>query len=215
LRNDFGESIEDTVKAAAAPAQFSWNKADAGFDLATATATVSGKTLVKGAGTVAGTSAGIALTGSRFNIGTAAINTAASATFTVPTNATVLATTGIAFPTDGQFDFSSRVATVTVKYTALTYTGTGASPVFTVYLNNNTTKDDASNTPIYATGVSSKLPITSGSLVKDTSTEQTVVYTINPATYTTGFNTLGKAFLQIRTDSTTSIMISSIVVAYQ
>jgi uncharacterized protein YjdB len=217
--NDGGGSSKTfNVKVTTASnAIWSWTAGvDPDFDLTEATSTLSGIKLVRGAGTVAGSTTGINLATARFNVGS--VYTNIDIWSTVAGSAFQATTDSLNVP-DGQFNFTKK-ATVTIAYNA--YTGTTYSG-FVLYLNNNTTSDNATTTPLYQAAdptatpvllkISSKL-IPNSVLVASPSSAQTAVYTIDPVLFTRNTDTLAHAFLQFRTGSSASINITSISIAY-
>ena len=165
-------------------AYFYWNAAtSAAFNLTSSspTATISGKTWRRGAGTITFTagSAGLALADGRFLIGSG------SATNTSST----------VYDTAGELDFSTK------KKISITYTAASASGNFVVYINNNTTTQ--SNSVLGSSNrIQNGAPVTPGA---------TWTYTVDPVTFG-NHDSLAKAFLQIRCDSSASIVISKILI---
>lgn len=106
------------------------------------------------------------------------------------------ATTSADTVINGELNFAQAV-TVTVNYEA------GGTGTLNLYINNNTASSSAS--PL---GGASKL---NHSIV---STGGSATYSIDPASFTDPNNTLSTAFIQLRTDSSSSINITSIMIAY-
>jgi large repetitive protein len=202
------KGIFDVTVSAAPSVLWSWTAGtDAAFDLTSATATVNGLTLVKGGGTVTGGTE-ISLANSRFNVGSASTNSDLTASIT---GSIFKATTGTVNVADGQLNFTQK-ATVSVTYSSLVGTG------FSVYVNNNGTGETASVLYRAASGttVTKITPkLSPATALAATAATTTSVYTIDPTTYfVVNTDSLATAFLQFRADSSTTIKITSIVVAY-
>jgi len=181
---------------------FSWT-AGAGADISVSSPTsISGKTVVGSSATALNfASTGLVLSGTKFVIGSTYNDTVAG-------GATLGATTASTNPSDGQFDFSTKKAKVTVTYSSYTPPASGTN-TFNVYLDNNTA---TSANSVHGTACKIAAVHASGSAFVNTG--GSVSYTIDPALLTTGTSFLNKAFLQLRTGSGASITITGILVEY-
>jgi hypothetical protein len=112
-------------------------------------------------------------------------------------SADTTASTGTAYPNDGEFDLS-KAARLTVVYASSTGT------TFQIYLNNNTSSQG--NSPL---GNPSRL--WNGTEVAE---GDTITVDINPADFTEGTDTLQKAFISLRADSSTTVDITEIRLEY-
>jgi uncharacterized protein YjdB len=96
---------------------------------------------------------------------------------------------------DGELDFSTK------KKISITYTATAATGNFIVYINNNTSTQ-ASSVLGNSNRIQNAAPVTPGT---------TWTYTVDPATFS-NHASLATAFLQIRCDSSATIVISRILI---
>lgn len=190
-----GSGISDTHDievTAAITTIFSWSTPDISIDADSAPVTVDGFT-VTFRSSPAVTDTGILLAGARFNIGTHCNDDGSHGGTNDPTTSTHNVS-------DGEFDFSAAT-TVTVTYTDHNLAGN-----FYLYVNNNTTGSDNS-----VLGGDSRLTPNETLDVSGTCT-----FTIDPAAYTEEYDpaSLATAFIQLRADSSKSINLTSIFIAY-
>lgn len=181
----------DVTVTAAVSTIFSWIAGtDPDFDADSAPATVDGFTVVDRSGTTAGTSSGISLGNGRFNIGTSYNDNGSS-------GGTLGATSSTYMVPDGEFNFANA-ATVTLTYASSTGTG------INVYVNNNTSSSGNS-----VLGSGSKISANEAF----SATGGTATFSIDPSAYG-DHASLANAFIQLRADSSSSITITSIMIAY-
>jgi uncharacterized protein YjdB len=204
-----GSGVTDTVSVtvtAAVNTIFSWTAgAQADFVLSAPT-TVSGKTLV-GRSALASSlnfaSTGLVMANNRFVIG--------STYYDATTGGATLGTTTASYlPPDGQFDFSTKKAKVTVTYASYTPPAPPSTNTFDVYLNNNTASSGAS-----IHGSLSKLSPTHSVGTGFVTTGGSVAYTIDPANFAAaGASSLNTSFIQLRSGSGVTIAITGILIEY-
>lgn len=169
---------------------FSWDTSNI-FDATSAPVTVDDVTVAYRGSSPVVSETGIAMGNNRFNIGTNYADSSSA-------GATLLETAADIVPDDGEFDFSTNNATVTIVYSASTGTG------FNLYINNNTSSSSKS-----VLGGDSKIAVDTD-LIADGGT---TTFTIDHAAL--GDHTsLATAFIQLRADSSTTINITSISIDY-
>ncbi|MDR2071758.1 MAG: Ig-like domain-containing protein [Treponema sp.] len=158
-------------------------------DITNLTAGVHYFTLVGRDSGITATATGIVLAGKRFNIGTAYNDNGGQGGTDQDTSSSVNVP-------DGQFNFSKKVK-ITIAYSA--YTGTKTAYL---YINNNTS--GGTNSVLGSTAAIQYTPVSTGG-------EYT--YTLYPTDFSNQ-ESLSHAFIQIRTQSDTSITITGITIEY-
>jgi hypothetical protein len=170
---------------------FSWSTPET-FNATSAPATVDGYTVTfRSSSSPVVSTTGINFNGSvRFNIGTHCNDNGGAGGTNDPTTSTHNVT-------DGEFDFSAA-ATVTITYTDQ------SGGEFSIYVNNNTTS--SSNSML---GSDSRIFPNEALAASGTCT-----FTIDPASFSQGTETLTDAFIQLRTPSENTINLTSIQISY-
>jgi len=174
------------LEAAQGGAYFEWDAATASaftLDGTNLTSTISGKTWRRTAGTIS------------FTAGDPGF-TLANGRFVIGSKLDADTTSASVYDPAGELDFTTK------KKITVTYTCAKAGGTFYVYLNNNTTSQGSS-----VHGNSSRLVNKSLTVV----TNDTVSYIVDPATFS-NHASLATSFLQIRVDSSGSVVISKILI---